>query len=91
MAKKQHDTTISLHPLSFEQAIQDLANSPRQKGSQAGARPDDVLGCRLAGDGVWVVCSTPDSGEQEFPRTPRCSMSFLHPDDIGLQSLNIFL
>ena len=35
MPKKHQDTTISLHPLSFEQAIDTLANSPRQTDSQA--------------------------------------------------------
>ena len=33
---RQHrDTTVSLHPLSFEQAITALANTPKHEGSEA--------------------------------------------------------
>ena len=35
VAKKHQDTTISLQPLSFEEAIAALANSPRQTDSQS--------------------------------------------------------
>lgn len=48
---KHEDTTISLHPLSFEKAIETLAQSPKHKGSQVeescntkedGPEPDSV-------------------------------------------------
>ena len=35
VAKKHEDTTISLHPLSFKEAIAGLVNAPRQTDSQA--------------------------------------------------------
>jgi len=41
MTKKKHkheDTSISLRPLSFEEAIKELAKAPKQKGSQAVSR-----------------------------------------------------
>jgi hypothetical protein len=34
MANKHEDTSVSLHPLSFEQAIKKLAQ-PKREGSQA--------------------------------------------------------
>lgn len=37
MAKKHEDTTISLHPLSFEEAIKELATPTKRKDSQAEA------------------------------------------------------
>ena len=34
--KKRHeDTSISLHPLSFEEAMKELARTPKQKDSEA--------------------------------------------------------
>ena len=35
--KKHEDTSVSLHPLSFEEAIHELVNAPKQKDSQAEA------------------------------------------------------
>ena len=36
MTKKKHeDTKVSLHPLSFEEAIQALSHSPKRKDSEA--------------------------------------------------------
>ena len=36
MSKKKHeDTTVWLHPLSFEEAIAALAQAPKRKDSQA--------------------------------------------------------
>ena len=35
MSKKHQDTSISLHPLSFEEAIEELASPPKRKDSQA--------------------------------------------------------
>ena len=35
MPKNHQDTSISLHPLSFEDAIKALAKSPKREGSQA--------------------------------------------------------
>ncbi len=35
MGKKHQDTKISLHPLSFEEAIETLAQSSKHKDSQA--------------------------------------------------------
>ena len=37
MAKKRQDTTISLYPLSFEEAIKVLASPPKREDSQAEA------------------------------------------------------
>lgn len=34
MTKKHEDTTISLHPLSFEEAIKELATPTRHEDSQ---------------------------------------------------------
>ena len=33
--RKHDDTTVSLHPLTFEEAIRELANSPKHKDSKA--------------------------------------------------------
>ena len=35
MAKKYEDTTITLKPLTFEEAIRELAKTPKHKDSQA--------------------------------------------------------
>ena len=35
MAKKHQDTSISLHPLSFEDAIEAVVKSSKHEGSQA--------------------------------------------------------
>ena len=37
MAKQHQDTTISLHPLSFEEAIKELVSPPKREDSQAEA------------------------------------------------------
>ena len=34
MSKKHKDTTISLHPLSFDEAITQLVQTPKQNDSQ---------------------------------------------------------
>lgn len=36
MGKKHQDTKISLHPLSFEEAIKELAQSSKHKDSRVG-------------------------------------------------------
>lgn len=36
MSKKHKDTKISLHPLSFEEAIKKLSQTPKHEDSQAG-------------------------------------------------------
>ena len=34
-SKKHDDTSVSLHPLSFEEAMHELANAPKHEDSQA--------------------------------------------------------
>jgi len=33
--RKKKDTSVSLHPLSFEEAIEALAKTPKREGSEA--------------------------------------------------------
>jgi type II secretory pathway component PulM len=35
MSKKHEDTKVSLHPLSFEEAIKELARTPKHRDLQA--------------------------------------------------------
>jgi hypothetical protein len=35
MSKKHKDTSISLHPLSFEEKMKELAQAPKQKDFEA--------------------------------------------------------
>jgi hypothetical protein len=46
MAKRHKDTTISLKPLTFEEAMRELAKTPKHKDSQAeepGNTKEDAL------------------------------------------------